>query len=219
MSDKGIIRLLKEIAELAQEATLTGSMEGGTVRTIQRYNATLATLQERGTVPKGLFAPLPETANYGEVGVEAKMLVGFLKGEGNDDEGHHKPKGGRADISILTRLAPFVDSHDLGALIAQYSAQNMSLDPDTLAQLAPFLDRGTLGQLIQKHMIPHLRPAEAADAPEEPPAAPAPAPAPTPVPPAPQQDTVAELVAKLQSGDLSEERRQQVLARLAELTR
>ena len=214
MIEKGIIKLLKEIAEMAEEATLTGSLEGGAGRTIQRYNAILTTLVDRGKIPEGLFTPLPETATFGEVGVESKMLVGFLKGEDDDREGGSS--GRRVDMSILTRLAPFVDSQDLGALIAQYGTQNMTLDGDTLAQLAPFLDRGTLGKLIHEHMIPHLRPKEPA---------PAPAPAPTPAPPAApappvqsNKESIAELVAKLQSGDLSEERRQRILEQLAQLT-
>jgi len=212
MIERGIIKLLKEIASMAEEASLTGSMEGGAARTVQRYNATLNTLRQKGVVPEGLFSALPENAAFGEVGVEAKMLVGYLKGvdDGGDDDEPHKHKNKRGDLSILTRLAPFVDSKDLRDLISQYSTQNMTLDPDTLAQLAPFLDRESLGQLIQQHMIPHLRPMTPAD-PE-----PAPTRAPAPAPPAPRRETLSDLVTRLQQRDVSEEERQRLLARIAE---
>src|ERR1022692_592404 len=67
-------KLLNEIADMCEHASLTGSLSSGSKRTAQRFNTVLEHLSMTGTVPQGLFTPIPEDADYGEIGVEARML-------------------------------------------------------------------------------------------------------------------------------------------------
>jgi hypothetical protein len=72
-------RLLREIADLAQHSSLTGSLQNGAPSAVRRYNAVLSQLEQQGMVPDGLFQPLADGTGFDELGVESALLAGYLK--------------------------------------------------------------------------------------------------------------------------------------------
>ncbi|RYG43024.1 hypothetical protein EON79_17780, partial [bacterium] len=199
------VNLLREIAEIANHASLTGSLAGGERRAAARYNSTLNRLLELGAVGPGLFEPLPDDSNYGEIGIEARMLASSVdkpKEEFRPDMGH--------DPGILLRLAPFVDRKDLADMVRDQLRQAGSIDMETIAHLGPFLDREVIGDLLRGRFGP--KPPNP-PAPPVPPVPPVPAPAATPVAGRgsdPEQEpafNAAEVIAKLKNPSLSPEER------------
>src|SRR5579859_659751 len=79
-------RLLKEIAELAQSASLTGSLKEGAPSAVRRYNAVLQQLERLGALTPDFFSPMAETAGFDELGVESKLLAGYIKEDELDSE-------------------------------------------------------------------------------------------------------------------------------------
>jgi hypothetical protein len=217
--------LLREIADICESASLTGVFAGGAGRVLQRYNAILEKLVSSGALPPGLFLSLPEGADFGDIGVEARMLSGYLRKE-------KKNLHGNGDPSVLIRLAPFVGKEDLALLIREQREQGTPLDMDTITHLAPFLNSEDLGQLIRGHL-------NTPSAPPQPPApSPAPSPAPTPSPapnPAPQpettmrfpeapaaprnpEDRLAVLLERLKDPRLTDQERSDLIDRVRSLT-
>jgi hypothetical protein len=162
-------RMLRELADLAEHASLTGSLSDGIGRAVAKYNTIVERLTREGEVPQGLFTALPGNASYGDLGVEARLLATHL-GENGNGCGHGKHK--HKDAGVLMRLAPFVSSEDLSNLIREQMRSNADVDMETLTQLAPFLEQSMLGELLRQH----IGSAAAARAPSPPtaPAAPAP---------------------------------------------
>jgi len=78
-----IQRLLARIAELAEQASLTGGLEQGATTSVQHYNAALQRLQQLGVVPSDLFAPLAADSSFDAVGVASALLASYL----DNDEG------------------------------------------------------------------------------------------------------------------------------------
>jgi hypothetical protein len=77
-----IIGVLKQTAELAKVATLSGAFEGGERRCIRQHNLLLKRLQEMEVIPAvegGFFLPLADDASFGEIAVACAQLVGYLK--------------------------------------------------------------------------------------------------------------------------------------------
>ena len=194
LDTEGSRSVLKEIADLCEHASLTGTMAGGERRVAQRYNAILGQLTEAGTVPAGMFAALPDGVAYGEIGVEARMLAAYLRKE--------RRRNGDGDPSVLMRLAPFVSAEDLAALVREQLQSGTQVDMHMLTHLAPFLNKEDVGSLL----LAHLRESRTAkpSAPEAPstpaapqaPVAPAQVEAP-PAPAAPQEDRVSVLLERL----------------------
>ena len=87
-----IRRLLIKTAEMAEGASLTGSLKQGGRAAVQQYNRALQYLEQVGEVPAGLFSQLPEDASLDEAGIAAMQLAGYL--EDADEEG-----GGEASSS------------------------------------------------------------------------------------------------------------------------
>ena len=111
-------RLLKEISELAQHASLTGALREGAPSAIRRYNAVLQQLERLGAVTPGFFGPLAETAGYDELGVDSKLLAGYIKEEGFDAESlPHDPHGNV--IIGLGGLGELAELKDLGKMIRE----------------------------------------------------------------------------------------------------
>ncbi len=141
-------RLLSEIADLCDHACLTGSLSSGTSRVALRYNTILHRLVQAGDVPEGLFEQLPDGVDYGEIGVEARMLASYFE---NDRKQKRRDRDGR-DGNILIRLAPFVRQEELGMLIREQRGAGNQLDMDTLTQLAPFLGQDVMSELLREHL-------------------------------------------------------------------
>jgi len=203
-------RMLREIADLAENASLTGSLSSGASKAVQRYNAILRQLVESGTVAKGIFDELNvETTDYGQLGVDARLLSSYLKGQESNDNG-----SGRGESSVLIRLAPFIRGEDLALLVREQIAKGAHINSHVITALAPFLGSDQLGQLVREHLISD---SAAKETPPAPPSAP-PAPArPEPIRQEPGGETVQDLIEQLRRPELSREERERIAARLAEL--
>ena len=211
---EGCVNVLREIADLCENASLAGSYSGGAGRVVLRYNTILADLRESGLVKAGMFDPLPESAGFGEIGVEARMLAAFVRKD--------RKKIGNGDPGILMRLAPFISSEDLSALVRKQIEAGAQIDMHMLTHLAPFMGKEELGYLLRDHLSAKPAP----PAPPEP--APAPQPAATPAPVAevqppvapawPQEDRVTMLLERLKDPRLSDEERTELVDRIRVLT-
>jgi hypothetical protein len=78
-----IRRLLKTTVELAEQASLTGSLQKGVKNSVYQFNTILTHLEQAGVIPAGFFRPMDEDATFDEVGVASAQLASFL---GDDDE-------------------------------------------------------------------------------------------------------------------------------------
>ena len=202
-------KLLLEIADLCDHATLTGSMASGARRTAERYNAVVTRLGNAGEIPTGLFEPLPETADFGEIGVEARMLGGYLsdgdKRRYRDDKDESR--------SIIVRLAPFIGQAELRDLVQQHAKRGKALDPNTITALAPFLGQEYLSEIVREHL---LKP-EHAERPADPSAAPQSStsePDRTPAPIEPNEQGIGHLLDMLQDSSLPELDRREIIERI-----
>jgi len=208
--------LLSELAEVAQEASLTGFFQGGEQRVSQRYNQVIANLVEQGLLPDGMFSPLGAGDSFGVIAMEARLAASFLK---------KKKRGtpeGDMDLDVITRLAPFVHSDDLRDLIKSTTSE--AFTPDFLTNIAPFLDRDSISEMLRAHLGRAISKPPSAPAPPEPPAA-------AEVPEAPPEPAVtafaseqsarnvARLVSRLSEAGLSEADRQSILRQIAEAAR
>ena len=224
MSDENEIqsckRLLHEMSEMCEGASLTGSLSGGAKRTALRYNAILNRLTECGDLPTGLFSPLPEEVDYSEIGVEARMLAAYFPS--NKDKNKHREEG---DRGILMRLAPFVGPEELALLVRDQMKKGSGMDMHTLSSLAPFLGQGLLGELLRNHLAggaPTVEPPQ----PEPKPSTPEPPASPTPPtkpdfrlePVSAQTERVEDLLDLLKSPYLSDEERAGAVERLRAAT-
>ena len=140
-------RLLTEIAEMCEDASMTGSLSGGNRRTAHRFNTLLNRLVETGDLPAGLFETVPEDSTYAEIGVEARMLSSYFKS--NKDK---ERRGDDNDRNVLIRLAPFVGKEELALLIRDQASKGGSIDMNTLTSLAPFLGQDILGEMLRANL-------------------------------------------------------------------
>lgn len=113
-------RLLKEIADLAQHASLTDSLKQGARSAVQRYNQVLTRLEALDVVSPGLFQPLPADASFDEVGVDSKLLAGYLE-EDEEEAGGSKGQQGGPNIIVgsLNGLQGLEELKDLGRQIRE----------------------------------------------------------------------------------------------------
>jgi hypothetical protein len=202
-------RLLNEIADLCEHASLTGSMASGARRTAERYNVVLQRLIEADEVPADIFTVVPDDADFGEVGVEARMLAGALS---RDDK--HKNRGeGDDDRRILVRLAPFIGQAELRDLVKQHALNGAHLDVNTITALAPFLGQEYLSEIVRENLLRR----EVTSPRAEPPSPPSPSEPPTnttPVPLEPNEQGIGHLLDMLQDPSLPDRERQQVIERI-----
>lgn len=202
-------RVLEQLSELCEHASLTGSHRGGEATAARAFNGVLATLLEREVVPLGMFERVDEhSAEFGAIGVQAQLLQAMIA----EEEPSHRGEG----LEAVVALAPFLDSRDLGALVRE-RMEGAQISDRVLTGLAPFLDSDALGDIVRRKM---RRPE-----PPAPPAAPAPpAPAQSPAPDyrpmvaEEPHDTLESLADQLRRPDLSMEDRQRIAMRLAELS-
>jgi hypothetical protein len=146
-NDDRYVRLLREIGELSEEASLTGNLKGGARAAVDRYNMILRYLIVSGQVPDEMFNILPDDTTFAQLCVESRLLVSFI-----EPPKQNKFKGDKSNVdsNLLLRLAPFVEREDLTALLKEYLHDNGSVDTGMIANLAPFLDSRMLGQLLRE---------------------------------------------------------------------
>ncbi len=158
--------LLRELAELAEHASLTGSMSGGQATAVRRYNQALAVLVDDDVVPEGVFNKLPESTTFDELAVECKLLLASIKGEEDEDRprfrdrgvgGHGRRRGhgrGRGDFDyhVLMGLAPFTRGEDLAKLVESEIKNGARIPGHVLVALAPFLPGEMITKLVQARL-------------------------------------------------------------------
>jgi hypothetical protein len=202
-------RVLEQLSELCEHASLTGSHRGGEASAARAFNGVLATLLERGTVPLGMFERIDENAaDFGSIGVQAQLLQAMIAEE-------ERPERGEG-LEAVVALAPFLDSRDLGELVRERIEGATQISDRVLTSLAPFLDSAALGDIVRRKMR-HPEPPKA-PAPPEPAAPPRPAPDLRPMVAEEPHETLESLADQLRRPDLSMEDRQRIAMRLAELS-
>ncbi len=75
---KNISRMLSRIAEIAEQASLTGSLEKGVGVSLQQYNASVRLLEQLGAIPGGFFSSLVPDSTFDAVGVACAQLASYL---------------------------------------------------------------------------------------------------------------------------------------------
>ena len=73
-----VLGLLDEIKQVAQTASMTGSLDGGARMLIAVYNKCLAAVADEAAVGD-LFPKLDAEAGMDEVGVAAALLAGYIR--------------------------------------------------------------------------------------------------------------------------------------------
>lgn len=86
------IALLKELASLAEDVTLTGAFSDGLASARDKINWLMAWAEAQEIAPAGFFRPLTEKAGWGEVGVEARMMMASLKDSQERFEADFEPE-------------------------------------------------------------------------------------------------------------------------------
>jgi len=152
-------RLLQEIAQMAEDAALTGQMQGGLRRLITRYNTVLAQAVTENLVPAGMFQPLGADDGFEDLAIEARLLRSSLSAPERPAEKANL----RMDPGHLVRLAPFLNSEDLGRLVRSATASKTHFDANLVVSLAPFLDQESLGEIVRESLLGQNR-----EEPEEP---------------------------------------------------
>jgi hypothetical protein len=203
-------KLLAEIGRLAEHATLTGALDDGEEALIRRYNACLTVLEEIGTVPSGLFSPLPSGAAFGEIAVEARLLSASL--DGSEAEG--EPAKQNFNWGMITSVAPFVDSETLRDMMRGMAGARGLPSLELLTSIAPFMDREHLGELIRDAM--NVRAPASPRAPEAPEAPEAPARRDS-APVRTEAGELENLAMQLAKPDLEPGERSELAMRLAEI--
>jgi hypothetical protein len=101
-------KMLGSMAELAQHASLTGSLEGGAAVAVRRYNGILQQLEQRGILKDSFFSPLPDKAGFDELGVDCTLLVSYLaevEREEEEEAAAEENNGGDEEATLRQPLA------------------------------------------------------------------------------------------------------------------
>lgn len=147
-------RMLREIAELAQEATMTGALQEGSRAGVRRYNSVVRQLESSGVTPAGMFEPLPENTEFAELGVESRLLAGYIKERQQEpappQPSNHGPSGNI--IVGLGGLKELVELKDLGRLVRQHLPEWMQgreddAKPDERKETSPAAEATSLTEL------------------------------------------------------------------------
>ncbi|MCW5943901.1 MAG: hypothetical protein KIS66_16850 [Fimbriimonadaceae bacterium] len=191
-------RMLTNLADMADDATLTGKLRDAAQEAAKKYNTVLATLHAEADLPEGLFEPLPEDAGWDRLGVDARLLAGYLD---DDRKGRHRhgPEDAPGDLGALVALAPFLNSDDLARLVEERIADGLPFDEGILIALAPFVGSDALGRMIRTRLRRGRSPGAVPVAPEAPKAPEAPHEPVAVVPPAPVRPPVPDPVDELEA--------------------
>jgi hypothetical protein len=116
-----IRRLLRTIARLAKDASLTGTLEKGAGTAARQYNQVLQHLEQTGAVPAGFFPALCEDASFDDIGVAAAQLAGYLEGDEESGRGEPPRTIGSNNVNIsLGGVKDLKDLKELGQVIREH---------------------------------------------------------------------------------------------------
>lgn len=132
-------KMLGSMADLAQHASLTGSLDGGAPIAVRRYNGILQQLERRGILKDSFFGPLPDNTGFDELGVDCTLLSSYLSDveheeEEEEEEGRREQNGADEQDEEQTLRQPL-------ALTRQSEAITRELD-----------ELRRLGQVIREHL-------------------------------------------------------------------
>ncbi len=215
-------RILAELANTAEHASLTRSLGGGEKAAARAFNGALATLTSQGLVPEGMFESMSlDDADYGSLGVQARLLLACLEDEPSPKRRRRDRDGASGEgLGAVVALAPFLDSGDLAQMLRERIDETVEVPDHLLTSLAPFLDSGDLGELVRRRMRP--RPPQAPTMPAAPdvPFTPSTLQRPDlrPVAVSEAPVTLESLATELRRPDLSIVERQRIAMRLADLS-
>jgi hypothetical protein len=165
--------MLREIAGIAKNASLTGALAGSASLAVQQYNRTLENLVRSGRVPEGWFQTLSESSTLDEVGFMAIQLNSYLEAEAEKAKDNEAAQQHDAQtmakfssqrdtndpmlIKHIVGLAPFVEQAQLAELLRAYFRDHQTIDPGSLVGLAPFIGKEELSRIIREHLLgrPH----------------------------------------------------------------
>jgi hypothetical protein len=136
-----LVALLETLAEMAEHDSLTGAYSGGGAHAATRFNAILNELVAAGSVPDGLFSPLPADAQFAAVGMEARLLRSYI---GEEPSAHSDPPG----LGSIVGLAPFVESSVLAEAVEDILQSGSRPSMAELVALAPFMEQADLSRLV-----------------------------------------------------------------------
>ena len=113
---KGIIQMLNATAEMAEHASMTGSMAEGQKAGIRQYNNVLKHLQETDTVSEGLFVSVEEDASFDELGVCCSQLAAYLDGMTAEPKIRHG-RSGNVNAPYINMAGCLPDMQKMGDMI------------------------------------------------------------------------------------------------------
>lgn len=137
-------------------------LQGGLPNAVRRFNSIVRHLENSEILPRGLFQLLQEeegALTFHQVGVESRMLSGYLEEIIDEEEEAH----GKPDFGPVIALAPFLDQSDLKALIQSHLSGRGFAAPavpeaeagqngpslKSLVGLAPHMNGKDLGELVE----------------------------------------------------------------------
>lgn len=240
---EAVRRMLRELSDMCENASLTGALAGGAAHATARYNRMLETLEDEDVVPHGMFSKLDEqSTGFGQLAVDCRLLLASLREDEEPEEGRRSGRKGRGGgLGALIALAPFLDKDDLEKLVRERVTEAGPINDGILIGLAPFLNKGMLREIVNKRVATATGPVA-----PEPPSPPEPPTPPTPPEPLPSarpawagvgvgsvdlnvhqehdlkpspQDELSTLAARLAQPHLPDSERAQIAARLAELAK
>lgn len=158
--------LLKELASVSEHASLTGAYSDGLPSARDKINWLMAWAEAQQIAPTGFFRPLSESAGWGEVGVEARMMMASLKEVDEFEEEDDMPPPDEDDEVPQDeegRDYGFIFGEGLGRKLKKlrklkrlkHLAESTGMgikDPGVLVAMAPFLDSDDLAALVMEHM-------------------------------------------------------------------
>lgn len=80
-----IRRVLRQMHQLAENSSLTGTLSGGAPEVAETYNRIHRYLTEQSVLSTNLFPSLPADASFERAGVAAKLLEGYLAEDAGSD--------------------------------------------------------------------------------------------------------------------------------------
>jgi hypothetical protein len=152
--------LLKELASVAEEASLTGAFSDGIPSARDKVNWLMAWAEARQIAPTGFFRPLTDKAGWGEIGVEARMMMASLK-DSQDDEEDTDDDEDQDDDEGSSHGDPIHIDFEFGRKLGRkmrhlkhvFKGKGGGLqDPGVLVAMAPFLDNEDLAAMVTSHL-------------------------------------------------------------------
>lgn len=143
-SNDPIVKILAEIAEICEDVSLSGALQGGRETLVRRYNSALRKLEESGRVEAGLFESLTDEATVDVVGVEARLLAASVAGSKQSDRDEVP------ELEAIVALAPFARGEDVAKMLHRAIDSGRPIPTHMLVGLAPFLRSEDLSLLMER---------------------------------------------------------------------